>query len=160
MRRLLTWLQGIEDALLVLVLGAMIALAGTQILLRNLWGTGFAWTDPLLRLLVLWVGLLGAMAATRAGRHIDIDVLSRLLPERLRRPCRRLTDLFTSLVCALLAYHAGRFVWADWSAGTLAFATVPAWAGELILPLGFAVMTARFLLAALLAGGQPPTQDR
>ena len=49
----------------MLLLLVMILLATTQILLRDLLETGLSWADPVLRLLVLWLALLGAMAATR-----------------------------------------------------------------------------------------------
>ncbi len=65
MQRVLRIIHGFEDGLLALMVAAMIFLAGSQILLRNLFDTGFAWADPVLRLLVLWVGLLGALAASR-----------------------------------------------------------------------------------------------
>ena len=74
-----TWAQRLhraEDALLVLLLSAMIVLAATQIMLRNFFDSGFVWIDPLLRVLVLWLGLIGATVATRNNRHIRIDLLS------------------------------------------------------------------------------------
>ena len=54
----------------MLLLTGMILLATTQILMRNLWDTGLAWADPSLRIAVLWVALLGALAATRDDNHI------------------------------------------------------------------------------------------
>ena len=45
--------KALEDAVLVLILSAMIALAAGQIFLRNLFDIGFFWSDELLRLLVL-----------------------------------------------------------------------------------------------------------
>jgi len=140
----------VEDALLVLILSTMVVLAGGQILLRNLLDVGLVWADPLLRVLVLWVGLVGAIAAARADRHIAIDLLSRLLPARVRRLTRMLTDACTAAVCGLLAWHAARFVAVEYESGAIAFAAVPAWVCELILPVGFAVIGLRYL--ALLVG--------
>lgn len=139
----------IEDGLLVMLLSAMIVLAGSQIVLRNFWDAGLFWADPLLRVSVLWVGLLGAMAATRDDNHITVDILSRVLSERARSAGRVITDLFTSAVCGLLAYHGARMVRMDYEAGLLAFAAVPAWACELIIPIGFGVIAVRFLLSSL-----------
>ncbi len=139
----------IEDGLLVALLSAMIALAGSQIVLRNLWDAGLFWADPLLRVSVLWVGLLGAMAATRDDNHITVDILSRVLTGRARSAGRAITDLFTSVVCGLLAYHGGRMVRMDYEAGLAAFGAVPAWACELIIPIGFGVIAVRFLLSSL-----------
>lgn len=138
-----------EDALLAVTLTAMILLAGSQILLRNLWHTGFSWGDPTLRVLVLWLTLLGAMAATRDDNHIRIDILSRYLPAGLMIYTRRMTDLFAALVSGLMAWHSARFVILEWEGGSLLFSNVPAWSCEAIMPLGFTVMTVRFLLSAL-----------
>lgn len=138
-----------EDALLVLLLVGMILLAAAQILLRNVAHTGIGWSDPALRLAVLWVALLGAMSATRARKHISIDILSHLVSSRVRTPIRRLTDLFSAGVCGLIAWHAGRFVFAEWEAQTRAFGLVPAWLAQLIIPAGFATIALRFLLSAL-----------
>ena len=86
-----SWLAGadrvgrwLENSLLSIVLVSMILLASGQIGLRNLFGSGFPWADEALRLLVLWVAMLGAVAASRENRHISIDILSRVLPERPR----------------------------------------------------------------------------
>jgi TRAP-type C4-dicarboxylate transport system permease small subunit len=138
-------LERLEDAVLVFLLSVMVLLAGGQILLRNSFDAGLFWADPLLRVLVLWVGMVGAMAAARADRHITVDVLSRLLSARARRHTRALTDACTAVVCAVLAWHAGRLVVAEYQGGAIAFADVPAWVCELILPLGFAVMGLRYL---------------
>ncbi len=146
LKRVIKITAAIEDGLLIFTLSALIVLAGTQILLRNVWHTGLSWGDPLLKIMVLWIGLLGAMAATRDRNHIAIDILSRVLPRRGKALTRLLSDLFTAVVCALLAYHGARFVWMDWEAGTIAFGKVPAWICQLIIPLGFGIISARFVL--------------
>ncbi|MGR9107582.1 MAG: TRAP transporter small permease [Gammaproteobacteria bacterium] len=158
--RVIDWLRRVEDGLLLILLSAMIALSGMQILLRNFWQGGMTWADPLLRVMVLWIALLGAMAATRSDRHITVDILSRHLPAKGRVISRLLTDLFTACVCALIAYHGGRFVLMEYQAETLAFATVPAWLCESIIPLGFGIIALRFLCSGIaqirqLAGNRP-----
>lgn len=142
--RFARWLRRVEDGLLVLMLSAMIALSGAQILLRNIWHGGFTWADPLLRVMVLWVALLGAMAATRDDKHITIDILSRYLSAKGRLLSRLITDSFTGVVCALLAYHGARFVILEYQVDAMAFDRVPAWICELIIPIGFAIIALRF----------------
>jgi len=139
-------LRHVEDTLLALLLGTMVLLASGQILLRNVFEAGLPWADPLLRALVLWVGLLGALVASRENRHISIDVLSRLLPPRVRDPARGLTNLFTAGVAGVVAYHALRFAASDYAAGTEAFTGVPAWIVESIVPFAFAVVALRYLV--------------
>src|SRR5690606_26397511 len=96
--------------MLVVFLTGLIVLASSQILLRNVFSLGIAWADGLIRLAVLWLALVGAMAASRDRRHIRIDVVTRLLPPPLQRAAAVLRNLFTAAVCALLARYSWAFV--------------------------------------------------
>lgn len=140
----------VEDALLVVILAAMIVLAGAQIVLRNLFDTGLLWADPSLRVMVLWVGMIGAMVATRFDKQISVDAVSRFLSPRWRARVRVLTDLFTAVVSAMVAWHALRLVLDDKAAGSTVFASVPVWLCEAILPLAFGVIAIRYLVYAVV----------
>lgn len=139
-------LRRLEDGLLALLLSVMIGVAAYQVVARNLFESGLLWGDGLVRVLVLWVTLVGAMVASRRDDHIRMDLLTRLVSERWAPPLRRFTSAFTALICALFAYHSARFVWIDYQDGIIAFAAVPAWACEVIMPIGAAVMALRYLL--------------
>lgn len=140
----------VENAALVVLLALLVTVAFGQIVLRQL-DVSIAWGDPAVRLLVLWVGVLGAVAATRAGEHITIDAVSRFLPARLRLAVGAATALFAAGVCAVFALHAFRFVLIEREIGTGGFELLPGWVAALVLPLGFALIAARF---AVLAVGQ------
>lgn len=139
-----------EDAVLVLLLAALVVVAGTQIVLRNLFDSALLWADPLLRVAVLWVGMIGAMVATRADRQITIDVVSRFLAPRWRAGARGATDLFTAAVAAVVAWSALRLVLGDRAAGGPVIAFVPVWVCEAILPIAFAVISLRYLVYAFV----------
>ncbi len=147
---LLKGLRRLEDAALVALLGVLVLLASVQIALRNLFDAGIVWGDPLLRVLVLWVGLLGAMAASRDDRHISVDVLSGMLSPGSLSLARACTNLFAAAVSALIAYHSARFVALDYQAQVSAFARFPAWPFELILPLSFGVIALRASISSVL----------
>jgi TRAP-type C4-dicarboxylate transport system permease small subunit len=152
-----------EDALLVLLLGAAVVLAPLQIVLRGAFGAGIAWGDPLLRVLVLWLGLLGALAASRDGRLINIDVVSRILSPRPRAAAGAVTSLFSAGVSGIVAYHAARFVASELRFGSVAFSGIPAWVLESVLPFAFGAIALRYLLrfasdlGALFSREQQPT---
>lgn len=145
-------LHRVEDTVLALLLGAMIVLAPTQILLRVFFDSGIAWADPLIRVLVLWVGMFGAISASRGDRHITIDVLPRLLSRRPRAAVGVVVHVFTVTVCALLAWHSWRFVQSEREYESVAFADVPAWILEIVLPFAFAVIGIRYALNAVRDG--------
>ncbi len=139
-------IKAIEDGLLVVLLTGMIGLGVAQILLRNLWQTSLSWGDPLLRIALLWLTLLGAIVATRDHNHIRIDLLSHFLSPVARRWRQRLTDLFAALVCGLLSWQGARFVYFEWQDDSRLFAGLPAWIAEAIIPLGFGIIALRFLI--------------
>lgn len=149
LERVRSTLAAVEDGILVFLLSAMIALAGTQIILRNLWDTSIGWGDPLLRITVMWIGLLGAMAASRDDNHITIDLVSRLVKGRTEAVTRIITGLVGTVVCLMLTWHGMRFVLFEREDQAIAFASVPAWWCELIIPIAFGVMALRFLTGVL-----------
>lgn len=142
--------RNIEIVLLSLTVGSMITLAAAQILLRNLWGGGIAWADEVLRILVLWAAMLGAVAASREQRHVSIDALSRYLPSTWHRAVVRLTSVFTAMVCFVLAWYSWLFV-ADSleAADRVLNGAVPAWVVQAILPVGFALIGYRYAISSL-----------
>ena len=144
--RIVTWT---ENALLIAMLALMVALAAAQILLRNFLDMSIHDADQMLRLLVLWVALLGAVAASREGKHIHVDAIARWLPGRIRSGVAALTDLFTLSMCLLLAWQSLRFMQSARESGEMAFGSLPVWVAELILPLGFTLIALRYGLRCM-----------
>ncbi len=136
----------IEDGLLVALLALMILVAAAQIFLRNFFDMGLAWGDQTLRVLVLWVGLMGAVVASRENKHINIELVLRFLSPSGKVVSQVIIGLFTALVSAVVAFQAGRFVYLDYDSGTMAFGNVPVWIVELILPTGFGLIALRYVL--------------
>jgi len=140
----------VEDSILVGLLLLMITLAVLQIFLRNLFETGIVWSDVLVRILVLWVGLVGAMVASRQGNHINIDILDRFLPERAKIVVNFIVELFTAFICAIVAYYSLQFVQMEFADGGMAFARVPVWLCEAIIPFAFVVIAIRYILLSII----------
>jgi len=150
--RLLRALAFVEDGLLVALLAALVALAVAQIALRNLFDTSLLWADPAVRVMVLWVAMLGAVVATRFDKQISVDAVSRFLPGRWKAAARVATDLFTAAVSLALAWHSVRLLLGDRAGGSMVVASVPLWVCELVLPLAFGVIGLRYLAYAVAHG--------
>lgn len=151
MKQLVQWLHRLEDSVLVLLLLAMILLAGYDILARSIFGGGVSWIPPLLRVMVLWIGLLGALLATRSREHISIDLISKLGGPTLNRIASTVTLLFAAVVCGLVGWYSGQYVQLAFEFQDIAFADIPAWPLQLIIPFTFGLMGLRFFIQAIAA---------
>lgn len=136
----------IENLLLVALLFGLVGLASAQIVLRNAFSLGISWADGVVRLAVLWLALLGAVAASRDGRNIAINLAGRWMPERFRRPVNALVDLFTAGVAGAFAWYSWTFVADSRAYGDLLLDGAPAWIFQLIMPVAFGLIAYRYLL--------------
>lgn len=144
------WLiHRLEDGVLVSLLLGMILLAFTQIVLRNGFNGGLLWADALLRVLVLWIALLGAMVASREQRHINIDLIGRFLPPAGKRAAAIIAAAFTAGICMALSWYCFDFVRMEYESPSLAFANVPTWVCESILPVAFILIALRYVIHCL-----------
>jgi len=138
-----------EDAVLVLILSGMILLATGQIILRNFFDIGFIWSDEALRLMVLWIAVAGAVAASRGDRHINIAVLDRFLPGRIRALKDVLIHGFTASISGIVAWYSLLFVQTSHEFGDVLLGGIPAWLLQAVLPVGFGLITWRYALFSL-----------
>ncbi|WP_455210966.1 TRAP transporter small permease [Kaarinaea lacus] len=143
--RIINVIHRFEDSLLAILLVVMILLASAQIVFRNVFEISIVWADPLLRIMVLWVALIGALAASRENKHITIDLLTRVMNEKARQITRLFTSLFTAVVTGLIAYHSARFLVMEYETQNLVLG-IPAWIFEAIIPAAFALMAIRYLI--------------
>ncbi len=139
----------IETILLVGMLTAMMLLAVGQIVMREVFSvTGFVWADELIRLMVLWLALVGSIAACRENRHIRIDALSHLLPDKAIRIVRIGVDLFAAAVSGIIAVQAWRYLQIDIEYEVTVLVDTPAWIAHSIMPVAFALISYRFLVSS------------
>jgi TRAP-type C4-dicarboxylate transport system permease small subunit len=136
----------LETVLITILLTLMILMAFFQIVLRNFFATGIDWGDSLIRYLVVWVAFIGAAVATREGKHITIDLLSRWLTGSGRTGVQALTCFISAGICSLLTIAAVRFIWFEAQMGGRTFLNLPVWVPELIMPITFGLMALRFLM--------------
>ena len=143
------WAQAAETLGLGLLLAAMLILASTQIVLRNVFEQGIIWVDPLIRALVLWLGLFGAVAAARRDKHIRIDLLTHYLSPFWNELLRLMGHVVTSVVATLIAWHGARLVLLEQEYGALAFSNMPTWVLQLAIPISFGLIGLLYLIAAI-----------
>ncbi len=139
-------LQKVEDSVLIGLLLLMVVVAVFQIFARNLFDSGIRFGDELIRVLVLWISLMGAMVASRNNSHVNIDLISRYLPRQIQILSTVLVGIFTSFICAVMAWFSFNFVTMEKLDGVIAFAGIPVWVCQSIIPVSFTVISFRYLL--------------
>ena len=143
---LLNRLQQIETGILVALLFAILFVSLADIVLRNLFSGGLVYAGPLVRTLVLWLGLLGALYATGQAKHITVNLLGTVGSDRFRYLCTGLGSGFSAVVCSAIAWFGYLFVRESYIYEDIAFEAVPAWITQLVIPLAFSLMSIRFLV--------------
>jgi C4-dicarboxylate transporter DctQ subunit len=138
----------LETIMLVSILTAMMLVAVGQIVMREAFGAGFGWADELVRLMVLWLAMVGSIAACRENRHIRIDALSHILPDIAVKLIRVLVDVFATFVCVVIAFQAWRYLQIEIEYGDSVLVDTPVWIAHSIMPAAFALMAYQFLIGA------------
>ena len=149
-KKLNDWIGKLEGYLLTIILVAMILLAFSQVILRNFFNTGITWADVVVRHLVLWVGFIGASVATKEDGHLAMDMVSRFLPEKLKKPTAMFVHGASSFVCACLTYASYKFVMSEKEAGSMLVGSIPNYWAICIIPIGFMLMSLRFAIKAFV----------
>lgn len=137
-----------EEIFLGLLLIVMIIIACLQIALRSFFSSGIVWADPLLRYLVLWSGLIGAVVATRMGKHIAIDLISHLVPKHIFHWLQVLIKLFSLIICAIMTYAAIIFIINEASfSSSQKLMGLSSWQLNLVFPISFGLISLHLLIA-------------
>ena len=151
--------SALETVMLVSMLTAMMLVAVGQIVMREAFGTGFGWADELVRLMVLWLAMVGSIAACRENRHIRIDALSHVLPDIAVNLIRILVDVFAAFICGVIAFQAWRYLQIEIEYDDTVLVDTPAWIAHSIMPVAFAIMSYRFSIGALQQVGDLMSKD-
>lgn len=140
----------IEAGALTVLFLALVALGLTQIGMRNLAGTALPWADGAMRALVLWLTMVGAVVGAGRLKHIRIDLVETVLPVTALVWLRRVVFLATSAICLTMTWYSLNIVALEHEFQQMAFLDVPVWMVQVIIPVGFGIMSARFAAWGLI----------
>lgn len=97
------------------------------------------------RHLTLWIGIIGAILATRSGKHLSLATGELIPAGRFRSAARLVVNSLSAGICGLLAYASWDFVErAIRPIVTPISLGIPQWWSAAIMPVGLAIMALRF----------------
>ena len=137
-----------ENLVLAGALALMALLPITEILLRAAFQAGISGAASLTQHVALMAGMLGAAVAAREGRLLSLSTLDSLLAGRSGLLARLFTRAVAASAAALLCLAGVDLVCAERGGGNVIAAGIPVWAGQAVLPLGFALITLRLAWSA------------
>lgn len=145
--RVRRYFHRVENLLLVVTLGLMVLLGVADLEFWERVGipVRVAGADNLIRHLTLLVGMLGGMIAARESRLLSISSFTQLLPEGARRWTTLGSSIVATVITAILASAAFRFVALEREGGLKMALDLPIWWAQAALPIGFGVIAVRLL---------------
>lgn len=141
------FIMKIEVVAIIFILLMMCFLSFGQVIMRNIFSSGFVWGDVIVRIGVLWVAILGASIATTEKGHIHIDLFTRVLPEPYDEYLDASLSLFAAAICGYFLYVAIDYVSIRKEVGSIMeHLNTPEWIFAAIFPIGFFMMALKFVL--------------
>jgi TRAP-type transport system small permease protein len=98
----------LAEALLVLMLCAMVIMVFGNVVLRYGFNSGLDFSEELSRFFFIWITFLGAVIAMRENAHLGLDTLIRVLPRVGKKLCFGLSNAMMLGCCVLMFYGTWR----------------------------------------------------
>ena len=111
-KKILTPISDVLDKVcsvaIVVMLGAMVAITGAQIICRT-WFTALSWSDEVTRYLLIWSTFLGATVVYRHNGHISVTLLRDAVGPRLAKVLRVLVHVICFALFAVLLHYSSLY---------------------------------------------------
>jgi TRAP-type C4-dicarboxylate transport system permease small subunit len=129
-----------------LLLLAMTAMIGADVLLRNLGAGGIAASNELSEDCLYLITLLAAPGLLRQGQHIRIDILLRGLPDGIGWLLEWVGDILGIVCCGYFVWYGARATLASLAEGALSIKTLvmPEWWLLAPMPATFFLLIVEF----------------
>ena len=154
---MLSWLQPIErwivrienafGGIAVAILAGCGALICVDVTLRYVFNRPIVGGIEIVEYALVYITFLGASWAVPRGAHIDIDVCVQAMPKFWQRVCAFLSNFISLGVAIVLMVFGTSVTWTSFMRGAYkpTVLEVPTWIVLLIIPIGSALLAARFL---------------
>lgn len=127
---------------------------------RYVLNSSLMWAEEVARYGTVWLVFLGLSCAHRRGEHVSVQSLLRRLPRVGIPTARVVTELTTTVVCAVVAYLGWEMTMTNFERGQVSPALgMPISWVYLSIPVGFALMAAQSLVRAVLPAQQETSPE-
>ena len=135
----------VETAVISVLSLIMIVLPILEIILRKVRDAGVPNGSIFVQHTGMWLGFLGAVIATGAGKHLGLASTSFIPEGRWRTTALIYGSMVASVTTMVLAYASWLVIQAHRQGNDHIAGNIPAWWSELIVPTSFVLMSLRFI---------------
>ncbi|ADQ13963.1 TRAP transporter small permease [Halanaerobium hydrogeniformans] len=104
------FIKNFEEYLSCFFISITVILVIINVIMRYIFNSGIFWTEELATYSFVWSVFIGASAAYKKRMHIGIDLLTRIVPKKLKELSKMLINFFMVLINGYIAYLSVIFV--------------------------------------------------
>ncbi len=133
---------GLFGAILMVLTGVMLTF---EVVARYFFIKPTIWAAELSQLCLIWGCLLSMAWLLSKRRHITVNAVTALLPEKVQKLCVAIALLCIIAFSVIVTIWGWEIFYDSFSRGrtTGSLLNLPTWVAELSVPLGFALLTAQ-----------------
>ncbi len=149
------WLEHLEEGLITFLLAAMTMVTFMQVVARYVFNYSFVWALELTGVMFAWLIFVGMSYGVRVGAHIGVDAVVKAVGPGTARAMSVIAALLCIVYALIVTYGGFQYVSKMYDVGIeMQDMPVQQWIPRVILPIGFALLTFRFVqvLLRLLSG--------
>ncbi|MDO7785744.1 TRAP transporter small permease [Desulforamulus aquiferis] len=143
-------LTAIEETVNGALLLSATLLLFINVILRYVFTSSTTWAEEAIRYAIVWVTFFGASLCARNKMHVGIDIFIQMAPPLIKKCLLAFAQLTAAFFTAFITYFG-------WVSTELVIETaqkspamlMPMWIVYISMPLGSALMTIRFVAAAV-----------
>ena len=140
----------VEDVAVGTILLAATYILFQGVILRYVFNFAFSWTEEVVRYSIVWLVFLGGSIAARRGGHIAMDIAVVYLPMRAKLFLLGVASAVSGGFTLIMTYYGFALTRSIWDYGQVSpAAMIPMAIPFAAIPAGCALMSVRFILAAL-----------
>ncbi len=91
-------------AVLTTVLVGMVVILAAHIIFRYVLNNSLTWSEELLKILLVWFGLLSVSVLAARREHVAIVVFKEHMPKKVSNILTKVTQVITVLICGVIIY--------------------------------------------------------
>jgi TRAP-type C4-dicarboxylate transport system permease small subunit len=134
----------------VLILVALVACIGLEVVMRYFFGQPTRWVNEFSEYALLWLAFLAGPWVLRDDAHVKVEMLTDALPPQWQHGLHVATSLIGAAVCALFFWVSIEYVLEIRNTGELLFKSlvIEKWVVMAIMPPSLALLALQFIQRA------------